>query len=201
MTTVVSATAATLLVPTLMLAASAQELVSPEPTETASASPVTIEPTDESTASVDFNPNFGEFEEDPLSELPSPTVEITAAEISGETFNGTIHVNALAAIGAVDRIQVQVSGSLLLEDGETFPIVTWPLEMDNIAISGEEDIKLTASLADFFAQWEAPGVTVHGIPVVSMSPVFQLRIYVSYLHPEFGQTGMPPIGPLNLTRG
>ncbi len=132
-----------------------------------------------------------------------PTVEILDGALDGTTFNGTLSVDVTDAARPLDRIQVQISGSLLLESGETFGIVTYPIQMDNLGITESTTVALTANLAEFIAQWSASGltVTVNGAQqnVVSMSPVFQLRVFTSYTDPELGLTGMNPVGPMGLT--
>ncbi len=139
-----------------------------------------------------------------VDELLPPTVEILSAALDGTTFNGTLSIDSTNSLGALDRIQVQISGSLLLESGETFGIVTYPIQQDRLALENEiTTVDLTASLAEFVEQWTAPGltVTVDGVEqrVVSMSPIFQLRVYTSYIDPDRGLTGMLPIGPVSLT--
>ncbi len=133
-----------------------------------------------------------------------PTVEILDGALDGTTFNGTLSVDVTDAARPLDRIQVQISGSLLLESGETFGIVTYPIQQDRLALENEiTTVDLTASLAEFVEQWTAPGltVTVDGVEqrVVSMSPIFQLRVYTSYIDPDRGLTGMLPLGPVSLT--
>lgn len=132
-----------------------------------------------------------------------PTVEILEAQLDGTTLNGTLSVDMTDAVGPLDRLQVQISGSLLLESGETFGIVTYPIRMDNLGITESTTVPLTADLSDFIAQWSAPGLTVQvdGATknVASMSPIFQMRVYPSYVDPDQGLTGMNPVGPHNLT--
>lgn len=132
-----------------------------------------------------------------------PTVEIVGAQLDGTTLNGTLNVDMTDAVGPLDRIQVQISGSLLLESGETFGIVTYPIRMDNLGITESTTIPLTADLSDFIDQWSAPGLTVEvdgaSQNVTSMSPVFKMRVYPSYVDPEQGLSGMNAVGPHNLT--
>lgn len=137
-------------------------------------------------------------------DLVQPTVEILDAALDGTTFNGTLSVDATNSSGPLDRVQVQISGSLLLESGETFGIVTYPIQLDNLGIENESTtVALTASLAEFVEQWSVPGLTVNvnGVDtrIASMSPVFQLRVYTSYTDPTHGLTGMQPVGPVSLT--
>lgn len=148
-------------------------------------------------------------EEDPdmsegfIAEPVLPTVEILDAALDGTTLNGTLSVDVTDAARPLDRVQIQISGSLLLESGETFGIVTYPIQMDNLGITSSTTVPLTADLSDFIDQWSAPGltVTVDGVSknVTSMSPVFKLRVFSSYVDPDQGLTGMGAVGPHNLT--
>ena len=182
-----------------------QPTASPTPLTTMSDGDATIEDVTES-----GTPSGGKISEDDpdisegyVVDLVLPTVEIVGAQLDGTTLNGTLSVDMTDAVGPLDRIQVQISGSLLLESGETFGIVTYPIRMDNLGIAESTTIPLTADLSDFIDQWSAQGLTVQvdGVTqnVTSMSPVFKMRVYPSYVDPDQGLSGMNAVGPHNLT--
>lgn len=213
-TTVATATAVTatalLLVPSLMIAASAEESTGPLPQQTASASPATIEtPQGDATASESGTPSGGKISTDDPDisegfsmEPTRPTLELFGS-FNGNVYSGSVYVDATAASGPLEHLVVQMELTLLLADGSTFGAMSLPVQLRDLGIDNTQSIPLNFDISEQLALWETPGQTVRrnggDVLIASISKVVKLSIHPSY-HDGTDITGFD--GPkANLTRG
>lgn len=129
-----------------------------------------------------------------------PLAELTGT-IDGQTFNGTVVIDATASNVTLQQFIIGFEGSVLLADGTTRKVQIAPLEYRELGITGEAVATVISyDLSEFIAQWSSPGITINDVAVESMSTSIKVVLHPSYQHPDFGLTGYSATSaPLMLT--
>lgn len=129
-----------------------------------------------------------------------PIAELTGT-IDGQTFNGTVVIDATASNVTLQQFIIGFEGSVLLADGTARKVQIAPLEYHELEITGDATATLVSyDLSEFIAHWSSPGITINDVAVESMSTSIKVVLHPSYIHPEFGLTGYSSTSaPLMLT--
>lgn len=130
----------------------------------------------------------------------TPTVELTGT-IDGQTFNGTVHIDATASNVVLEQFIIGFEGSVLLENGDVRKVQIAPLEYLQLGIEGESmSTNVTFDLSEFIAHWSSPGATINGVAVDSMSTAIRVKLHPSYIDPTYDLSGYDAASsPLMLT--
>jgi hypothetical protein len=145
------------------------------------------------------DPDLSEGYVDPNT-LYMPTVELTGT-IDGQTFNGTVHIDATASNVPLEQFIITFGGTVLLADGTTRGVAISPLEYRQLGIEGRTvSTNVTYDLSDFINTWSSPGVEIGGVAVDSMSTAITVKLHPSYLDPVHDLSGYDAASsPLKLT--